>query len=120
HLHSFPTRRSSDLILQHLQQIVASPLGPGIQFQLFQPLLSFLAPQLLFFCKPWFKAMCCNWFFTRVRICTNVCRCFSNCRRSRSSTLGTQILGNRFSTSRSSRCWASRLSVNCCLRGFCQ
>ena len=33
-------------ILQHLQQIVAPPLGPGSQFQLLQPLLSFPAPQL--------------------------------------------------------------------------
>ena len=45
------------------------------------------------FCIPWFSAMCCNWFFTRVRICTSVCRCFNNCRRSRSSTLGTQMRG---------------------------
>jgi hypothetical protein len=35
----------------------------------------------------------------RVRACTMRCRCHSSCRRSRFSQLGTQICGNRSSTS---------------------
>ena len=40
---------------------------------------------------PSFVATALSWFFTRVRICTNRCRCSTSCRTSRCSAVGTQI-----------------------------
>src|SRR5947209_13926753 len=102
-------------LLQDLQQIIAPALAPRSQFQVAQKLQAFLGPQLALLLEPSFMAMCCNWFLTRVRICTSVCRCLSSCRRSSSSIEGTQIEGKRFSISSFRICVASRLLV-CCLR----
>src|SRR5947209_19369366 len=104
-------------LLQDLQQIIAPALAPRSQFQVAQKLQAFLGPQLALLLEPSFMAMCCNWFLTRVRICTSVCRCLSSCRRSSSSIEGTEIAGKRFSNSNCKICWASRLSVFC-LRGL--
>ncbi len=38
---------------------------------------------------------CCSSFFTRLRISTSLCRCSTNCRRSRCSRSGVHSRGNR-------------------------
>src|SRR5882724_5492633 len=48
-----------------------------------------------------------------VRKVTSLWRCQSNCRRSRSAGVGTQILGKRFESRRSRMSRASRSSVFC-------
>ena len=111
-----PVPRSVLQIRQQVQQIVSPPRRPAIQSSPRNSSCPARVHSFRFFCIPWFSAMCCNWFFTRVRICTSVCRCFNNCRRSRSSTLGPQMRGKLFSRSSCSRWRASRTSVFC-LRG---
>src|SRR3954449_11607075 len=63
--------------------------------------------------KPSFSATTCNWFITRVRICTKRCRCHSSCRRSRLAASGTQIRGKRCSIINRSNSCASWRSVFC-------
>jgi hypothetical protein len=41
--------------------------------------------------KPSWRATACSWFMIRVRACTIRCRCHNSCRRSRFSSIGTQI-----------------------------
>src|SRR5579859_602295 len=62
--------------------------------------------------RPSLSATTCNWFITRVRICTSRCRCHSSCRRSRFSASGTQIRGKRSSIiSRNNNCASCRFGL---------
>src|SRR5208283_2713435 len=50
--------------------------------------------------SPWLMASACNWLPSMVRRQTSLWRCQSNCRRSRSAGVGTQILGKRLASRR--------------------
>lgn len=76
----------------------------GLAFQLGSTVR---APQLLLAHTPWLMAKKRSWFFSAVRIRTGLSRCFSSCRRSCSSPVGSQRRGKRWLSGRSSRGSAS-------------